>query len=363
MKRLLRYMYRHAFFAPVRQVLLVARHEVAGRGQEVPSSYMDELRRQSALLVIPAFLLSFVWLPFLYLDAQVVQNHSHVVYGLRLGLAGLSLLYALAYFVASVRRHMMELLVFHSFFHLGSAAIIAALDIGSQGYYSSLLVLLVAPCLLPIPFEAAFLALAMGVAIFSLLSWRLGLDLGDTSNLYRLFDVWFGAAFSLLFLFVTDIVRKRGWQNGWKAYQRSQRVLREVLERRKAEESLRESERLAHRFLEVSQAGMVVIDAQNNQVVKCNAAFLRMTGYAASEVEGRPSSDTFARLADELYDRQRMDAEPVRRQTEVIARDGILVPVIKNSQQSMYNGRAAYIESYIDISDVSARLPERLGVT
>ena len=363
MKRLLRYMYRHAFFAPVRQVVLVARHQVAGRGQEVPASYRDELRRQSALLVIPAFLLSFVWLPFLYLDAQVVASHSNVIFGLRIGLAGLALLYGLAWFLPSVRRHMMELLVLHSFFHLGSAAIIAALDIDSQGYYSSLLVLLVAPCLLPIPFEAAFLALATGVAIFSLLSWRLGLDLGDTRNLYRVFDVWFGAAFSLLFLFVTDIVRKRGWQNGWKAYLRSQRVLREVLERRKAEDSLRESERLAHRFLEVSQAGMVVVDVQSNQVVKCNAAFLRMTGYTSGELEGRPSNDTFARLADELYDRQRMEAEPVRRQTDIIARDGMLVPVIKNSQQSMYNGKPAYIESYIDISDVSARLTERLGVS
>jgi len=353
---LFRKLFRHAMLHPLRGLVLHVRRVVAGHGREPAATYYDELRRQSGLLVIPGMLLSFVWLPFLWLDAQVAVAHWPVFVVLRSGLALLAIGYALAALVPRYKRYMMTWLTIHAFYHLNAAAVIAGLDTRSQGYHSSLLVLLVAPCMLPIPFKATLMAVLSATVTFFAVSVFAGLDFHNAQVLYRVLDVASAALFSLLFLFLTDAVRQRGWLNGRKAYLQSQRVQHEVLERRKVEISLSESEQMATRFLEVSQAGMVMVDVQSHQVVRCNTAFLEMIGFRAEEVEGRPGCDTFAKMSDDLYDRLHLETPFYRRQTEIITRAGNMVAVIKTSQKTTFNGREAYIQSYVDVSELHKAL-------
>jgi PAS domain S-box-containing protein len=353
---LIQKVYRHALLHPLRNAMLKVHRAIADHGQEPAATYHDELRRQSSLLVVPGLLLSFVWIPFVVLDFQVAGDNLPVILALRFLLGLLGVAYAVMFFVPSLQRHMMTLLVIHSFYHLNSAAFIAGLDIHSQGYHSSLLVLLVAPCLLPIPFKATFSSVTTGVLTFLLVSAWNGLDFSSPNVLYRVLDIMCGAFFSLLFLFMTDAVRQRGWKNGRKAHLRALRVQHETQTRQKAEASLRESEQMANRFLEVSQAGMVVIDVATRHVIRSNSAFLDMVGYRAEEIEGRPGCETFAKTSDDLFDRLHLETPFYRRQTEIITRTGSMMAVIKSSQKTAINGRDVYIQSYIDVSELHKAL-------
>lgn len=351
-----RRLYRHALMHPVRQVLLHLQREIATLGRQPAATYHEELARQAEMLVVPGLLLSFVWLPFLYLDRQLAQEHWLPILAMRLMLAGLSVVYVLAALIPSIRRRMMLILEVHAYYHIGAAGIIAGFDIHSRGYFSSFLVLLVAPCLLPIPFRSVFGVVVSSTLLFFLVSIGMGLDFHDPGVLYRVIDVPAAAAFALFFLLLTDAVRKRGWQNARKALQRSERMHHEIRERLRAEESLRESEKLAGRFLDVSQAGMVLVEVESHHVIRCNPAFLETIGYRADEVEGRPGFETFAKMSDDLFDRLHIETPFYRRQTEIITKTGNMVAVIKTSQKSLYNGKEVYIQSYVDVSELHKAL-------
>ena len=351
-----RRLYRHALMHPVRQLMLHIQKKLNTYDQEPAYTYIDELKRQSEMLVIPGLLLSFIWLPFLYFDARIDTPYAYWIAGLRILLSGLSIMYALALWKPWIRKKMMYLLEIHAFYHLGAAGVIAGLDVHSQGFYSSLLVLLVAPCLLPIRFKAVMGALLLSSTLFFVVSFAVGVDFSNTKAQYRFLDVPAAAFFSLLFLFLTDAVRQRGWKNGRKAFLRNQRIQQEVKERLKAEESVRENERIAHRFLEVSQAGMVVVDVATHCIIRCNTAFLNLIGYTLSEIEGKPGSDTFAKVSDELFDRLHLEKPFYRRQTQIITRTGEMIAVIKTSQHTQISGKDVYIQSYVDVSELHRAL-------
>ncbi|MBI5637238.1 MAG: PAS domain S-box protein [Nitrospinae bacterium] len=126
-------------------------------------------------------------------------------------------------------------------------------------------------------------------------------------------------------------------------------VGKDITERKKAEETLREGE---ERFRQLSEAGFegIVINVEG-KVVDCNSAFARMFGYAPEEIIGTIPVDLSPPESQAvIMDHIRRGSEEVY---DVMGRkkDGTLFPIEMQGRVILYRGQKARITAVRDISE------------
>ncbi len=133
-------------------------------------------------------------------------------------------------------------------------------------------------------------------------------------------------------------------------YHQRQTLEREIAERERAEESLRESEGRLQTILKSIPAGVLLIDAERRVVVDANPATLEMMGETRETLLGCrchgkicPADEGECPLGDL--------GVPVEASESVLLRpDGSSVPIIKTIASIQLGGREHYLESFVDIS-------------
>ncbi|MBI5014947.1 MAG: PAS domain S-box protein [Deltaproteobacteria bacterium] len=117
------------------------------------------------------------------------------------------------------------------------------------------------------------------------------------------------------------------------------------------EAALAESEERLRHVLASVRAGILIVDAQRDEILEVNDFALEMIGASREEVLGRPSIGYLTGGADAL---PVSDGESDLGSSEgqLHRADGWCLPILCSTAQVAYQGRAHHIRSFIDLSDV-----------
>ncbi len=124
-----------------------------------------------------------------------------------------------------------------------------------------------------------------------------------------------------------------------------------LVERKRVEEELRESERRSRAILDSVQAGVVLIDAEAHQIVRANPAVCAMIGASEEQIIGQVCHKYICPAEKgncPIIDRgQSVDNS----ERVLIKADGTPIPVLKTVSRVVLGDREHLLESFVDISD------------
>lgn len=327
------------------------------RTGEYNDKYEDELQAQGELLTGPLFFYTFMWIPYIYLDRQVVPADLQDLFlAIRLLPLLFGVYYAIALFKPKLRRYTLRALSLQNLVQLSTISFIAATDTSSLGYFSSFMMMFLVPALLPLTVGTSVASTIAMLVVFFGVSFLVGLDFSNPAVQYRVFDLVIGGVFTFVFIFIMNILRQKGWLVAKISRNQTRRIHQGRVALEKSAEDLRKSEVTVKHFLDVSQAGMVVLDAVSHQIVRINPAFLEMTGYTEDELIGRHCLETFSEGCDGICFRATSSAPRQRCRTQIRTKDGKHLSTLKSVEHSELDGNAVFIESHIDVTELQQAL-------
>jgi len=127
--------------------------------------------------------------------------------------------------------------------------------------------------------------------------------------------------------------------------------LRDITERRKAEEALRESEERLKTLIDSMQAGVVIIDAETHEITDVNPVAAEMIGAPKEEIIGSvchkyicPAEGGKCPITDLGH---KIDSS----ERVLINAEGESVPILKTVVPITLKGRSYLVESFLDLAD------------
>lgn len=128
-----------------------------------------------------------------------------------------------------------------------------------------------------------------------------------------------------------------------------QAVARDITERKRAEEELRESE---ERFKHLAEAAFeAIVIVENGIIVDANSAFCRMYGYERGEVIGKSALEFTAPDARELVQKMISNGREGIYQSRGLRRNGTIFPTEILGRSIPYHGRTARVAAIRDITE------------
>ena len=130
------------------------------------------------------------------------------------------------------------------------------------------------------------------------------------------------------------------------------RAIRYAVERKQAQDRLRESEQRQKAILDSVQVGILVIDPEEHIIVDANPAALTMVGKSREQIIGRlchnfvcPAQEKACPITDNKQD---IDLS----ERELIGPDGSLIPILKTVTTITLGGKEHLLESFLDITQI-----------
>jgi PAS domain S-box-containing protein len=126
-------------------------------------------------------------------------------------------------------------------------------------------------------------------------------------------------------------------------------VVRDITDRKRAEEALRESEGRFKGLVEASFDGVAI--HENGVIVEANQALAAMFGYPLEAMIGLNGLDTAAPEYHDTILRHIREKNPRPYEIEAIRRDGTRFPVEMIGKDVIYQGRPARVSAFRDITE------------
>jgi PAS domain S-box-containing protein len=133
-------------------------------------------------------------------------------------------------------------------------------------------------------------------------------------------------------------------------------ILRDITDRKKVDEALRESEERFRTLVETMNEGLVVHD-ERGVLTYVNKRFSETLGYSGEEIIGRPVTDFLGESGLAVYGRETSERAAGKRGTYEIStlkRDGEPVTAIV-SARPLFDGRGQFKGSFAVITDITER--------
>jgi PAS domain S-box-containing protein len=142
-------------------------------------------------------------------------------------------------------------------------------------------------------------------------------------------------------------------------------AVRDVTERKRAEDALEESEERYRAVVEQSAEAIWLFDPETKRVLEANAAFQKMLGYGAEELRGMTNYDFVAHSREDV-DRAVADklreGQATRRERKYRTKDGRLLDVEVGGTKISYRGKEVVCSAARDITE-RKRIEEEIRET
>lgn len=130
---------------------------------------------------------------------------------------------------------------------------------------------------------------------------------------------------------------------------------RDITERKKAEQALKESEERFLKMFHLSPVGMSLASLPDGRWVEVNNAFLHLTEYSRDEVIGHTSAELsmFPNPGERALIMQKFLADGTVKDREVVVRTrtGRLITVLSSNERISLNGKDHAVTTVVDITD------------
>ncbi len=127
-------------------------------------------------------------------------------------------------------------------------------------------------------------------------------------------------------------------------------TVKDITERKQAEEALRESEERFRRLSESAFEGIAIHD--KGRILEANQAFERMFGYELSEVIGMSATDLAAPESRDLVSQNISSGHREPFEAIGLRKDGSTFPCLVRARPIPYQGRAVSVTAIRDISEL-----------
>ena len=128
-------------------------------------------------------------------------------------------------------------------------------------------------------------------------------------------------------------------------------VIRDITERKKAEEALRQSEESLKTILNSIQAGIVIIDAETNTIVDANPAAIKMIGASKEEIIGHVCHKYICPAEKGKCPITDLGQEIDNSERILLTATGEEVPILKTVTPILLGGKEHLLDSFIDITE------------
>jgi len=130
-----------------------------------------------------------------------------------------------------------------------------------------------------------------------------------------------------------------------------QAIVRDVSERKRAEDQLRESEALQRLLMDSLSAGVAIIDAETHVVEQVNPAAARMLGTDAANIVGKICHDVLCPAEKSRCPITDLGQTVDNAERALVRADGSHLPVLKSALRLAIKGRPKLLETFVDISE------------
>ena len=128
-------------------------------------------------------------------------------------------------------------------------------------------------------------------------------------------------------------------------------VSRDITERKKAEEALRESEQRLNIVLNSILTGVVIVDAETHKIVDANPLAAELIGLPKEEIIGRVCNKFICPAEEGKCPISDLGQTVDQSERVLIRGDGKEVSILKTVTPAFWQGRSYFVESFIDITE------------
>ncbi len=134
----------------------------------------------------------------------------------------------------------------------------------------------------------------------------------------------------------------------------------EITERKRTEETLKESEERLKTILDSIETGVVIIDAEDHVIVDANPVAVDLIGAPKDEVVGRICHKFICPAEKGKCPVTDLGEGQDKSERVLLNAKGVTIPIIKTVTSTMLNGRKHLIDSFVDITE-RKRAEERIS--